>query len=154
MPIPITLTLLLTTLTRCDNMNKLEKLFKDFGYTTKKAPVIGGWKPDLFAIGTGEILCIGAIDADPEKLRKYVHSVESLVTETLDSDVNINVGLVIVNAKSDKYADKIYSVKTLDDLKRHLAKSAKPKTVSDKNDFNAYSKYMDAVIEYFGKVKV
>lgn len=131
----------------------IEKTFIDAGFVVKKPPKIGGLRPALFAIGTDEVLWVGAVGVEPDKLNDSVQKLDKIFTETLE-DIKITINAFVLNPKSD--ASNIGNVKTFDSISdlREFVMENKNRPVMDeeREDFDAYSDYIDTVANYFNKM--
>lgn len=129
--------------------SQLSEIFTDAGYVIKPNITVDGFTSNLFAIGTGELVWFGAIDCDPDKFKNAVNKLNSIFTETLE-DVPINVSAFILDTKGlyDTDDDKLI-FHTIDELKEFMATQPNPPlTDSERENFDAYSNYIDTVIQY------
>jgi hypothetical protein len=132
--------------------SELSKIFTDAGYVVKKNPTISGFTPNLFAIGPEEILWIGAVDADVNKLQSAVNRLDSIFHDTLE-DIQINISAFIIDTTNQQQnSDSIAVLKSLDELKTFVSSLPQIKseemTNYEKDNFNAYSEYIDTIIQY------
>ena len=128
---------------------ELAQIFSENGYTVKPNPKISGFTPNLFAIGNGEIAWIGGVNCDLNVLQNAVQKLKSVFHETLE-DIEINVAPFIIDTLQ-KYesSDEILVVHSIDDLKKFISENpATPITEDDQDNFNAYSEYIDTIIQY------
>ena len=136
--------------TRYDSI--LAQIFSDKGFVVKPNPVIARFSPNLFAIAPNEIVWIGAVDTDVEKLQSAINRLENIFTETLE-DIKINVNAFVIDTKNTQTAtDSIFVFKSIDELKTFVSElpPAMPKDMSsaDQDNFDAYSEYIDTIIQY------
>lgn len=138
--------------TPINGSEEIEEIFKKAGYLVKKPTKIGNFVPNLFAIGSDEVLWIGAVDIEQNKLSEAIEKLRSIFTETLE-DIEINIKSFIIKSKigeSDFPAiEKFDSLTALSDF---ISKNPNREiTDSEKEDFEAYSEYIDTVADYFKK---
>lgn len=129
--------------------SQLSEIFTNAGYVIKPNITIGGFTTNLFAIGTGELVWFGAIDCDMEKFRNTVNRLNSIFSETLE-DIPINVFAFILDTKNRyKTDDNTLIFHTTEELKEFMATNTNPPlTDSERENFDAYSNYIDTVIQY------
>lgn len=130
----------------------LAQIFSDKGFVVKPNPVISRFTPNLFAIAPNEIVWLGAVDSDINKLQSAINRLENIFTETLE-DIKINVNAFMVDTKNTQSAtDSIFVFKSVDELKNFVSElpPAMPKDMSEseRDNFNAYSEYIDTIIQY------
>ncbi len=127
-----------------------DDIFTDAGFVVKKQPRIAGWTPVLFAIGTNEALWIGGDTADIKSLNTAVERMRAIFTETLE-DIEININAFTVGGQT---ADgDIMNFADTDELRAYMNEH---KNValddSERDDFDAYSEYIDTVANYFNRL--
>lgn len=130
----------------------LTQIFKDKDFMVKPNPVISGFSPNLFAIAPNEIVWIGAVDTDINKLQSAINRLDGIFTDTLE-DIKININAFLIDTKNTYQSnDSIFVFKTLEELKTFVTKlpPAWPKDMSnaDQENFDAYSEYIDTIIQY------
>ncbi len=130
----------------------LTQIFKDKGFMVKPNPVISGFSPNLFAIAPNEIVWIGAVDTDINKLQSAINRLDSIFTDTLE-DIKININAFLIDTKNTYQSNaSIFVFKTLEELKTFVTElpPAWPKDMSnaDQENFDAYSEYIDTIIQY------
>jgi len=126
------------------------EIFSNAGYTVKPNPKINGFTPTLFAIGNNEIVWIGGIDCDQDKLSNSVEKLQSVFQETLD-DIPININAFILDTmnKYDQQTASVLIFHTIDELKEFIAEHPADEVDEDsKESFNSYSEYIDTIIQY------
>lgn len=127
----------------------LSDIFAQNGYLVKENPIISKFSPDLFAIGNNEVAWIGAIDCDMDTMLKSAEKLQSIFESTLE-DVAININAFIVDTLN-KYQpnDKLLIFKSVDELHEYINQyPADEIPESDKDSFDAYSEYIDTIIQY------
>lgn len=130
----------------------LTQIFKDKGFMVKPNPVISRFSPNLFAIAPNEIVWIGAVDTDINKLQSAINRLDGIFTDTLE-DIKININAFLIDTKNTYQSnDSIFVFKTLEELKTFVTElpPAWPKDMSnaDQENFDAYSEYIDTIIQY------
>ena len=130
----------------------LAQIFKAKGFTVKPNPVISRFSPNLFAIAPNEIIWIGAVDTDIDKLQSAINRLENIFTETLE-DIKININAFLVDTKNTQPAsDSIFVFKSIEKLKTFVTElpPAWPNDMSnaEQENFDAYSEYIDTIIQY------
>ena len=135
--------------TQQDYDSQLSEIFTNAGYVIKPNITVNGFTTNLFAIGTGEKVWFGAINCDLDKFKSAVNRLNSIFTETLE-DVPINVSAFILDTKGLYNTDNTTLIfHTLDELKEFMATQPNPPLPdSERENFDAYSNYIDTVIQY------
>lgn len=133
----------------------IQQVFINAGYTVKKPARIGGIKTPLLAIGTNEALWFGANGARVSDMRAAIDKMTSVFADTLE-DIVINVTGFVLDARDDatsEHAD-ILVFHSIDELRQYVAtrQNTPPTNTDDAENFNAYSEYIDTVINYIGKI--
>ena len=129
--------------------SELSDIFKKANYLVKANLTIKGFTTNVFAIGTGEVVWLGAVDCDIESLKNTVNKLKNIFNETLE-DIPITVYAFILDTKqlydSD---DNVLVFHTINELKDFI--NNKPNLSPDESEqenFNAYSDYIDTIITY------
>ena len=125
----------------------LEKIFTENNFLVKKNPTISGLKLNLFAIGANEIVWMGGVNCDTEKLKSAIEKLESVFSETLE-DIPITVNAFVLDTLKRYDSDsRIRVFHDLEDLRKYISENpAEDISDSDHADFNAYSDYIDTVL--------
>jgi hypothetical protein len=128
---------------------ELSKIFSENGYLVKPIPMISGFSPNLFAIGNGEIVWIGGVDCKLEDLQHAVEKLQTVFKETLE-DININISPFLVDTMNKNPSqESILIVNSVEDLKKFISEHpAEPISDEDEGNFEAYSEYIDTIIQY------
>lgn len=131
----------------------LEEIFKENNYTVKKPPVISGFTPNLFAIGTKETLWIGAIDCDIEKIRNSIKKLSEVFSDTL-SDIEIHINAFLIDTMGRYNSDNDIKIfQNIDLLRQFISDNPGEKIKEDEQeDFDAYSEYIDTIIQYIKNI--
>lgn len=133
----------------------IQQVFINAGYTIKTPTRIGGIKTPLLAIGTNEALWLGANGARISDMRAAIDKMTSVFVDTLE-DITINVTGFVLDARDDATSEHndILVFHSIDELRQYVAtrQNTPPTTTDDTENFNAYSEYIDTVINYIGKI--
>lgn len=132
----------------------LREIFSQNGYIVKTNPYINRWRPNLLAIGTNEVLWIGAVGATTTQVRAAIDKLNQIFSDTLD-DVYISINGFSINApdaQTTEFQD-ILLFNTINDLDAYMTQhpNSKP-TAEEQENFDAYSEYIDTVIGYIGNL--
>ena len=130
----------------------LAQIFTDSGYIVKKNPTISGFTPNLFAIAPNEIIWIGAVDSDINKLQSAINRLQSIFQETLE-DIPININAFMLDTtRTQTSSDSIFIFNSLDELKKFVSELppvwSKEMTDAEQENFDSYSEYIDTIIQY------
>lgn len=133
---------------------QITEIFKSAGYTTKNPPRINGNRMSLLAIGTNETLWLGAHGIATTDMRHAIDKLNDVFSDTLD-DIYINVNGFVIGAPDAATAefDDILMFNDVDGLREYItAHPNAPLPDDDNGNFDAYSEYIDTVINYIGKI--
>lgn len=142
-----------TPASQTDKYDKeLEKIFSENSFLVKKQPTISGFKPNLFAIGVNEIVWIGGVDCELDKINNAIKRLESTFTETLE-DITITVNAFLIDTKGKYNSDeRIKIFHNIEELGHYISENPSKKiTDDDREDFDAYSEYIDTVLSLLYK---
>ena len=134
--------------------SELREIFEGAGYTVKNNPRIGTVQTELFAIGTNEVLWIGATGIPTTALQRAIDTVNQIFSDTLD-DITINVDGFIISAPDANApgAPDILTFDNIDALRQYMNEHKNPPLGEDDNEnFEAFSAYISTVIDYLGKI--
>lgn len=138
-----------------DSYNKiLSDIFSENGYLVKTNPTISGLKTNLFAIGLDEQLWIGCVNCDLEKFKQSVIKLNSVFQDTLE-DIEIHINAFILDTHdSNSFDPEITIFHSIDEIKQLVSEnpSGKPDNETEQDNFNAYSEYIDTIIQYIKNV--
>ncbi len=132
----------------------ISNIFSVNGYTIKLNPTISGFTPNLFAIGNNEIIWIGGIDCDIDKMITAIQKLDSVFKETLeDIKININTFILDTQNKYDSLNTNLLIFKSIDDLKAFVNEHpADTIEETDQESFDSYSEYIDTIIKYIKNI--
>ena len=128
---------------------KINEIFTNNAYLVKKNPTINGFTPDLFAIGNNEVLWIGAVDCDIDKMSMIIKKLQSVFQETLP-DIKITIySFILDNKHRYESRDNIFVFHDINDLAKFISESQGAEIPpEDQENFDAYSEYIDTIIQY------
>lgn len=132
---------------------EIRNIFESAGYVYKGAPKIKNVHTAVVAIGTDEVLWIGAIRAKNTDMQSAVQTLSNVFSDTLD-DIEIHINAFIISAPdvADATPD-ILQFASIDDLRDYIARNPNTKLDDDETEnFDAYSGYIGTVIDYIGKI--
>ena len=142
------------TATKNADYSEINDIFTQFGYTVKQAPRINGIQTALLAIGNEETLWLGTVGIKTTELRSMIDKISQIFSDTLD-DIYINVNGFIINAvdASTSESEDILMFNSISDLQEYLQTVPNPPLNEDeKENFEAYSEYIDTVLKYIGNL--
>ena len=123
----------------------ISEIFSTGGYTVKPNPTIAGFVPNLFAIGNNEIVWMGGVDCDIEKMTNGIQKLQSVFEKTLE-DIPIHIHAFILDTMNryDTTNDNILIFKSIEELKSFIDEHPAA-TIEDidKENFDSYSEYID-----------
>ena len=134
--------------------NAIREIFSQNGYIVKNNPYINRWRPNLLAIGTNEVLWIGAVGATTTQVRAAIDKLNQIFSDTLD-DVYISINGFSINAPDAQTTESqdILLFNTINDLDTYMTQHPNSKPTADEQEnFDAYSEYIDTVIGYIGNL--
>ncbi len=133
-------------------IDAIKKIFEDAGYITKPRPMINNFKPALIAIGTDEQLWIGAIATTPDTIERITTKFSDIFSDTLD-DIEININAFIIGATGGGAPENILTFEDTNALREYMRDYPNPPPPeNDDGNFDAYSEYIDTVLNYIGKI--
>ncbi len=136
------------------NYPEIREMFSSAGYVVKNAPPRIDRTPiALLAIGTGEQLWIGGVGIATTDLTRAIDKLNQVFSDTLD-DIFINVnGFVVAAPDAATNATNVLTFDGMADLANYIATHPNtPPADDERENFNAYSEYIDTVTEYIGKI--
>lgn len=123
------------------------------GYVFKGMPKIKGVQTASVAIGSDEVLWIGAVGVPNSDMQRAVETLSGVFSDTLE-DIEIHINAFIIGAPDATTApSNILQFATIDDFRNYI--TGKPNTPPDADDtenFDAYSGYIGTVMDYIGKI--
>ena len=135
-----------------NDRSELREIFESAGYVVKSAPQINGIQIALLAIGTNETLWIGGVGIKTTDMRTAIDRLQQIFSDTLD-ETYINVNGFVVNAPdaaTSEFQD-ILMFNSISDLRQYMRGVPNPPLSPDDDGmFDAYSQYIDAVINHIG----
>ncbi len=131
----------------------IKEIFENAGYTIKQNPVISGLKMNLFAIGNNEIVWMGSVDSDIQKMKDAIEKLNNTFQETLD-DITINIRSFVLDTRNIYESDdSVLVFHDTEELRNYVSQHpADNVNDSDKENFDAYSEYIDTIIKYIKNI--
>ena len=130
----------------------IHAIFTSAGFVYKGSPRIKNIQTSVIAIGTGEILWIGATGISTADMQNTVDTLRGVFTDTLD-DIEININAFIIGATDNIDDTSIMHFATVDDLRAFIDTHQNvPPAEDEVENFDAYSAYIGTVVEYLGKI--
>lgn len=132
----------------------IAEIFTNNGYLVKPNPRISGFSPNLFAIGNNEVLWIGGVDCDIEKMTNAIQKIDSVFKDTLE-DITININSFILDTlnRYDSQNGSMMIFKSIDELKDFISEHpADEIDDTTKESFDSYSEYIDTIIQYIKNI--
>lgn len=131
---------------------EIREIFSMAGYVIKPEPRINGKKMALLAIGTDEVLYIGAVGISTSDMTGCVNKMINLFHDTLE-DIEINVTAFVLNPTESAPDSGILTFDTIESLRDYMNNHRNtPLSAEDTENFAAYSEYITTVIDYIGKL--
>ena len=131
----------------------IRNIFESAGYVFKGMPKIKNIQTATVAIGTAEVLWIGAVGINNTDMQRAIQTLSGIFTDTLE-DIEIHINAFVIAAPDAAEAPQsILQFATVDDLRNYI--SGIPNTPPDADDtenFDAYSGYIGTVMDYIGKI--
>ncbi|MCQ2571373.1 MAG: hypothetical protein MJ165_00020 [Alphaproteobacteria bacterium] len=126
---------------------ELRDIFEQNSYVVKPNLTISGLKTNLFAIGNHEVLWMGAVDCDMNKLKASIGKLRDLFEETLE-DIPINIFAFILDTKNVYTpSDDIMVFHSIEEISEFISNNPADNIDEDeKENFDAYSDYIDNII--------
>jgi len=131
----------------------IHEIFTSAGFVYKGSPRIKNMQTSVIAIGTDEVLWLGATGVKTSDMKVAIDTMRGVFMDTLE-DIEINMNAFIIGAPdaSENSEPSILQFATVDELRTYIM--AHPNTLSDDDaeNFDAYSAYIGTVIDYIGKI--
>ena len=131
----------------------IRNIFESAGYVYKGQTKIKSVPSAIIAIGTNEVLWIGAVGVKNADMQNAIQTLSGVFSDTLDDiEIHINAFVVAAPDATEAPAD-ILQFATVDDLRNYIAGQPNtPPDTDEKENFDAYSGYIGTVIDYIGKI--
>ena len=137
-----------------NDWSEIRDIFESAGYTFKGTPRIGTITSAPIAIGTGEVLWLGAIGIPTSALGAAIDTLNQIFSDTLDNII-ININGFVIDAP-DAAAPTTTGILTFDtpaSLRQYMSEHTNPPLAEDDiENFDAFSAYISTVIDYIGKI--
>ncbi len=132
---------------------ELAQIFTASGFITKQNPKIENIPITLTAIGTNETIWLGGMGIRISDMRRVMDKLAQVFSDTLD-DVYININAFVIAAPDAPAStdDEILKFDSIAHLRQYMAGITNPPPApDDQENFDAFSEYIDTVINYIGK---
>ena len=135
------------------DFSEIRDIFSDANYVIKKEPFINGIKIPLFAIGTDEVLYMGAYGISTGKMNQCRNKLLAVFHDTLE-DIEIHVNAFVLNPTDlgSPESNEILTFESVEQLREYISVRPNPTLADDNENFEAYSEYISTVVEYIGKI--
>jgi len=133
---------------------ELREIFTNAGYIIKPTPRVNGVQIALAAIGTNEVLWIGCVGVATTAVRAIIDKFNQIFTDTLDeTEIDIHgFAIAAPDAATSEFTD-ILMFDTPSALREYINENPNPPLPDDDDGmFDAFSEYIDAVINHIGKI--
>ena len=133
---------------------ELREIFKSAGYIIKPTPRVNGIQTALVAIGTDEVMWIGCVGVATTAVRAIIDKFNQIFTDTLDeTEIDIHgFAIAAPDAATSEFTD-ILMFDTPSALREYINENPNPPLPDDDDGmFDAFSEYIDAVINHIGKI--
>ncbi|MBQ4070264.1 MAG: hypothetical protein IJD52_02725 [Alphaproteobacteria bacterium] len=132
---------------------ELRKIFESVGYTVKKNPRIGKLQTALFAIGTDEVLYLGAMGASVSDMQAAINKLQQIFADTLEDIYIDTIGFIIGAPDTPDANSPILTFSSVSELRTYMQSHPNKQPSDDEAaNFDAYSGYISTVIDYIGKI--
>lgn len=113
---------------------------------------INGKYPAIVAIGTDEKMFIVTLLDEPEILQNVMKRIELCFADTLEG-IHIDVRILCVSTKDVDMGDRVMRFASTKSLEKYLMshQNVRPATQDEQATFDAYTQYIDTVIQYLFK---
>ena len=130
----------------------IREIFTSAGFLYKGAPRIKNVQTSVIAIGTDEVLWVGATGVSTPDMQRAIDTLNGIFTDTLE-DIEINVNAFIIAPTDNSTSGSIMHFASVDDLRAYINEHPNvPPTEDDVENFDAYSGYIGTVVDYVGKI--
>ena len=132
---------------------EIRDIFESAGYVFKGMPKIKGVQTATVAIGTNEVLWIGAVGVKNADMQRAVQTLAGVFSDTLDDiEIHINAFVVAAPDAADAPSD-ILQFANVNDLRNYITGIPNtPPDADETENFDAYSGYIGTVMDYIGKI--
>ena len=133
---------------------KLREIFSLAHYIIKKEPRINGIQMSVLAIGTDEVLYLGATDISTQQMNYCADKLSQVFSDTLDGvEIHINPFVLRPTDSPTPSDTDILTFDTLSSVRDYMKEHTNPPLPADDDgNFDAYSDYISTVIDYIGKL--
>ncbi len=130
----------------------IHEIFTSAGYVYKGSPRIKNVQTSVIAIGTDEVLWIGATGVSTPDMQRAIDTLNGVFADTLD-DIEININAFIIGATDNVDNSSIMRFASVDELRAFINEHKNTQPDEDEQEnFDAYSGYIGTVVDYIGKI--
>lgn len=130
----------------------IHEIFTSAGYVYKGSPRIKNVQTSVIAIGTDEVLWIGATGISTSDMQRAIDTLNGVFADTLD-DIEININAFIIGAPDNTDNSSIMHFASVDELRAFINEHKNtPPDEDEQENFDAYSGYIGTVVDYIGKI--
>ena len=132
--------------------HEIREIFEKNNYKVLKPKTIKNTPLSLIALGTSEVLWLGATDISHQQMLDIMTAFKSVFQETLD-DIEIDVNAFIINPTDTESNEAIIDFANLDELSNAINEHPNPdESDADRESGNmdAFSGYIETVLTYLG----
>ena len=134
-----------------DDDKEIRDIFESAGYVVKGTPRIKNVQTSVIAIGSDEILWIGANDVSDTDMQSAINTLKGVFTDTLE-DIEIDVHAFTIGNNNDNDTN-IMHFANVDELREYITAHPNPPLADDDTEnFDAYSAYIGTVVDYIRKI--
>lgn len=135
--------------------NKISEIYDAFinaKYDVRNLIRIDGKYPAVVAVGANEKLFIATLNSDYNTLQNTVKRIELCFADTLEG-INIDVRILSVSNNNVDMGNHVLRFASTDALAKYLMshQNVIPSTTQERENFDAYTQYIDTVIDYLFK---
>ena len=132
---------------------EIRNIFESAGYVFKGTPKIKNVQIATVAIGTNEVLWIGAVGVKNADMQRAIQTLSGVFSDTLE-DIEIHINAFVISAPDAAGAPSdILQFATVEDLRNYITGNPNTPPEEDESDnFDAYSGYIGTVMDYVGKI--
>ena len=126
---------------------ELSEIFSNCAYLVKKNHTIAGLRTNLFAIGNKELVWVGCVDCDINKMKNLVNKLQETFKQTIP-DIPITVYSFILDTKKTYESDPdIFIFHDIEAIRKFIFENQGTDIAPEfQEDFDAYSEYIDTVL--------
>lgn len=152
---PVANTMATSTQPNSELNKKIGEIFAQAGYIVKPCKAIGALQSPAIAVGYDQSVWIGVTNKSPQETQGAIDTLVSFFSDTLGetaADINVNACIVNPSGNAEDTSDAIHLFSTLDKLDQFMAENNNKEPEDFEPElFDAFSSYIDTVMNYIGK---